>query len=550
VIRVFDENLDEKNFIYWRGDERNLPQDKPTVEPLVPAFLRSGDEHVQTVELPIVTWYPEAKPWIRELELEKRTTEVDGAKAALNDAAKKLAAARQELAVVIGGSPNVPEAQAQAFAKVLRDESSLIAASNRFVLAQAESASFNARLAADASRFLAASSGGSNELALAASKAERQTALLKAQHKAAEVKNALSLLKAEHAVAAVRRGAENLGADAEKRAVEAEKAALTKAAEQLTLLEKAVETAEAALQTNSLSYASVGPVYPARSSGRRTALAQWIGSRQNPLTARVAVNHIWSRHFHVPLVKSVFDFGRNGALPTHPDLLDWLAIEFMEHGWNMKHLHRLIVTSSAYRMSSSGTAAADPENVHLSRMNAGQMEAELVRDTILYVAGDLGSQVGGPVLPNTEADKSKRRSLYFEVFPEAGGHDLFSEMFDAPNPNECYRRSSTIVPQQALALTNSKLPTEESRVFAKKLMQQLGNDIHAFVIAAYESIISRTPSDLELAACDDFLQHQAALARDETEPEKPEPAPLPPELRARASLVRVLFSHNDFLTIR
>src|SRR5262249_32702726 len=149
------------------------------------------------------------------------------------------------------------------------------------------------------------------------------------------------------------------------------------------------------------------------------------------------VNHIWSRHFHAPLVKSVFDFGRNGATPIHPELLDWLAVEFMEHGWKMKHLHRLIVTSGAYRMASSGRVDSDPENLHLSRMNAGQMEAELVRDALLYVAEDLDPKIGGRVLANTEAEKSKRRSIYFEIFPEAGGHDPFSEMFDPPNPGEC-----------------------------------------------------------------------------------------------------------------
>src|SRR5690606_18761674 len=113
----------------------------------------------------------------------------------------------------------------------------------------------------------------------------------------------------------------------------------------------AVATAQAALDNEQLaeSYEPLSPQFPQASTGRRRALALWITSRSNPLTARVAVNHLWMRHFRSPLVASMFDFGRNGARPTHPELLDWLAVEFMESGWDMKHLHRLMVTSAAYR---------------------------------------------------------------------------------------------------------------------------------------------------------------------------------------------------------
>src|SRR5262249_27743626 len=147
-------------------------------------------------------------------------------------------------------------------------------------------------------------------------------------------------------------------------------------------------------------YSSFSPEYPPTSTGRRRALAEWLTSRKNPLTARVAVNHIWSRHFHMPLVASVYDFGRNGASPTHPELLDWLAAELMESDWSMKHVHRLIVTSAAYRrLSSSGgaaqNAAADPENKFLWRMNAGRMESEVIRDSLLACAGRLDLRFGG-----------------------------------------------------------------------------------------------------------------------------------------------------------
>src|SRR5262249_6960796 len=154
------------------------------------------------------------------------------------------------------------------------------------------------------------------------------------------------------------------------------------------------------------TYTALGPTYPKTSTGRRKALAEWITDRDNPLTARVAVNHVWTRHFHAPLVASVFDFGLNGARPTHPELLDWLAIEFMEPGWSMKHLHRLIVTSQAYRMATSqaGTAdaARDSENHFLWRMNSGRMEAEVVRDSLLHVAGLLDRTMGGQELENSQ----------------------------------------------------------------------------------------------------------------------------------------------------
>src|SRR5262249_3240544 len=127
------------------------------------------------------------------------------------------------------------------------------------------------------------------------------------------------------------------------------------------------------------------PAYSTTSTGRRLAFAKWVANRDNPLTARVAVNHIWLRHFGQAIVPSVFDFGRNGQGPSHPALLDWLAVELMEHKWSTKHLHRLIVTSSGYRMATTPDAAdlaKDPDNRYLWRMNSRRLEAEAVRDGI------------------------------------------------------------------------------------------------------------------------------------------------------------------------
>src|SRR5262249_40602234 len=152
-----------------------------------------------------------------------------------------------------------------------------------------------------------------------------------------------------------------------------------------------MKQAEAALKQPTPTYTPLSQTFPDKSSGRRTALARWIASKDNPLTARVAVNYLWGWHFGRPIVDTTVDFGRNGKRPSHPDLLDWLAVDFMDNGWQLKRLHRLIVTSNAYRMRSSvgpdnPNLAGDPDNRFLWRFNAGRMEAEVVRDSVLHLA--------------------------------------------------------------------------------------------------------------------------------------------------------------------
>ena len=161
--------------------------------------------------------------------------------------------------------------------------------------------------------------------------------------------------------------------------------------------------------------------YPATSTGRRLAFARWIANRDNPLTARVAMNHLWLRHFGQGIVPTPADFGRNGRPPSHPQLLDWLAAEFMAQHWSMKAMHRLIVTSSTYRMASTldeADAKIDPDNIYLWRMNSRRMEAEAVRDNLLYVAGDLDPARGGPDIDQNLGLTSKRRSLYLRIAAE------------------------------------------------------------------------------------------------------------------------------------
>jgi hypothetical protein len=293
----------------------------------------------------------------------------------------------------------------------------------------------------------------------------------------------------------------------------------------------------------------------ATSTGRRLALAKWIASAENPLTARVAVNHIWMRHFGTPLVASVANFGLAGKKPTHPELLDWLAAELTETKWSMKHLHGLIVTSRTYRLSSRNadgpSKTADAENRLYWRANPRRMDAEVVRDSLLAVAGQLDPTRGGPILDEKLGLTSKRRSLYFRFNAEY--KMPFLDQFDAASPTECFERTESVIPQQALALHNSALALNVSRDVAKQLAK--GDDA-AFVAAAFERVLGRVPTDNERNRCIDFLTEQAALF---AKPGKLTPFPAGPAVtppatdpgqRAREDLVHVLLNHNDFVTVR
>ncbi len=404
------------------------------------------------------------------------------------------------------------------------------AAEAKVAAAQAELQSVEARIAADRARYSTPPAADAAALAQTAHRLERQAAVVKAE---------ADLLAGQSALAV----AESKPASDAKRAKEIETAT-----KQRNDAQAALDKARAALadMTPSETYAPLSPQYPTTSTGRRRALAEWITHRQNPLTARVAVNHIWTRHFHVPLVGTVSDFGRSGAKPTHPELLDWLAVEFMESGWSMQHLHRLMVTSAAYqRASSAGSdaraAAMDEDNRHLWRMNVGRMEAEVVRDSLLFIAGKLDPKMGGQELENSEALTNYRRSLYFSCYPEQGGKSAFGELFDGPNASDCYRRVHSVIPQQALALTNSELVHQLSGSVATTLWTQAETEPASevpvnerFIAAAFEQILSRRPTAEERSACTAFLTPTEGTT----------------DVAIRESLVRALLNHNDFITIR
>lgn len=413
---------------------------------------------------------------------------------------------------------------------VAAQELRLAAAEAKVAATAAAMASIEARAAADRAKWGAAPNADSDALARIASQRHREAAVKRAE---------ADVLTHDQALAA----AETKPASDANRAKE-----MAAAGKQLATARVALKKVQAALADPALAttYPSIGPTYPKTSTGRRRALAQWITSRENPLAARVAVNHIWLRHFHSPLVSSVFDFGRNGARPTHPALLDWLAVEFMESGWSMKHIHRLLTTSQAYRrVSSIGDAAcyaSDPENKLWWRMNAGRMEAEAVRDSVIYVAGRLDFAMGGQELENSEALTTFRRTLYYSCQPEIDGKNPLGALFDAPEPADCYRRTRSVVPQQALALANSELVHEMSGQLAQALLRELPAERQTqprhFITAAFEQILTRAPSAEELEACAAYLE---APTNDSSAPDA---------AGRREGLVRALLNHNDFVSIR
>ena len=388
---------------------------------------------------------------------------------------------------------------------------------------------------------------------------ERAESLIDEGRKGAEVwiTAATAATAAQRGLAVAEAGrAEFVARQARRRAKPGERAVTDKShADTLTAV---VRAREAVRQPASPNYTPPArTIYPPTSTGRRLALARWITDRSNPLTARVAVNHLWGRHFGRAIVPSVNDFGRNGQRPSHPALLDWLAVEFMESGWSMKTIHRLIVTSATYRQDSkpdAGDLARDPDNIFLWRWTPRRAEAEIVRDCLFAVAGNLDSRMGGSSIDHQAGLTVPRRSLYFEHAAEKQME--FLQIFDGAGVTECYRRKDSILPQQALALANSDLSLRQARRLARMLSNEVSSDSAGFVTGAFERVLGRGPTDAEQRECLEFLGSGVTPAGAgvdgvnlKTDPDGKAPA-TDPALRRRESMVHVLLNHHDFVTIR
>jgi hypothetical protein len=342
------------------------------------------------------------------------------------------------------------------------------------------------------------------------------------------------------------------GADQKKMQAAQNKAKLAKekraAIEKGTVHYSSLRASRKALEGPAHKEADYAPTYSKISTGRRLSLARWMTDRDNPLTARVAVNHVWARHFGQPLVESVFDFGLRAKKPLQADVLDFLAAEFIESGWSFRHLHRLIVTSQAYQFSSS-TAGADPASLTADstnsfywRMNARRMESQIVRDSLLYMSGTLDEKLGGPSL--NVGNASKRRSIYFKHSRD--DQDKFLSMFDDADLLQCYRRSESIVPQQALALANSELSMSMAALIADRIFKSLPTADHSqFISNAFETLLSRAATTEEHDECLAFSDQLRVLLEDDESVSADDR-----DSRIRKRLVHSLLNHNDFISIR
>jgi hypothetical protein len=339
----------------------------------------------------------------------------------------------------------------------------------------------------------------------------------------------MALMKVE-ADPALRGDKEKAKAEAEKRLAAAKKA-LVKAQARLakpgldyTPLKGALKAQEG---PDDASNAAVQR-FPETSTGRRLAFARWVTDQRHPLTARVLVNQVWLRHFGTSLVEDVTDFGRRTKPPVQQAVLDTLAVRFMESGWSLKALHREMVLSDLYAMTSSQvgaeatTLAADPDNTLYWRMNARRMESQVVRDSLLHVSGQLDLTMGGPTVDPVKAERGTRRALYFNQ--TAFDQHRFLGGFDNANVVECYRREVSVMPQQALALSNSRESADCAAMLAKRFAEL--TDV-ALVREAFVLILGREPSAAEQSVCEAALKEMK-----------------------RELFLQGLLNHNDFITVR
>lgn len=475
IPRVYDQTLSAKTFVFNRGDERFPIKDEP-VAPAAPETL-GGRLAVSPVTLTRDATRPASRPFvIRDLlavaENKIQASRGDQQRFA---AEKALEALQAEL-----------DLEQRVDAGLAKSSEQWKEAAKTILVLQRE-----------------------------AEKAAAEWALQQAQTKLSSADAVLKKAESQKQAAAIKKA-------------KTAQAAATKAAQAAQArLDKAVEESNQEVTTK--FSARPQTVYPEQSSGRRLALARWIVAPENPLAARVAMNHIWLRHFGRAIVPTVNDFGLGGRPPTHPALLDWLAAELMDSDWSMKRMHRLIVTSATYRLSSSSDQAnqsIDPDNESYWRGPNRRMEGEIVRDNLLHLAGRMDRSMGGPDIDHNLAQQSPRRSIYLRHAHEKLVE--FVQIFDGPAVSECYSRETSIQPHQALALANSKLSVDAADAIVKQLSaDDLNND--AFIQRSFLKILGRTPTSDELAACSEFLDQGQ---------------------QPRKNLILVLLNHNDFVTIR
>jgi hypothetical protein len=351
------------------------------------------------------------------------------------------------------------------------------------------------------------------------------------------------------------------------------------------------------------------PEVPQTIDGRRAALARWIANPENPLTARVLVNRIWQYHFGKGVAADTSNFGTMGRKPSHPELLDHLANEFLAGGWSIKKLHRAILLTDTYRRASTHPRMAalrekDPDNALLSFFPPRRLEAEALRDSILSVSGELSSEAGGPgVFPQINEDVARqpqhrmgslapayhpsptrrernRRTVY--TFQQRSLADPMIEVFNGPGPDlSCERREASTVPTQAFTLFNSSFAQDMALAFAARLRSERG-DLNGQIRRGFELAYGRPPQPGEIEAARRHIGKMTALHKEKAVPPRPErkplvhkitseltgeafefvqqedpspyehnlhPAQVGPEVRALADFALVLLNSNEFVYV-
>ncbi|MFI5457224.1 MAG: PSD1 and planctomycete cytochrome C domain-containing protein [Isosphaerales bacterium] len=321
---------------------------------------------------------------------------------------------------------------------------------------------------------------------------------------------------------------------------------------------------------------------PAGAPPTRLTFARWLAARDAPTTARSLVNRVWQAYFGTGIVATSEDLGSQCEAPSHPELLDWLAVEFMDNGWSLKHLHRLIVTSATYRQSSQATPellARDPYNRLLARGPRFRVDAEIVRDIALCASGLLNARIGGPsVCPPAPGFLFQPPTSYGpKVWNEATGRDRFRralytfryrsvpypvlEVFDAPNGDfACVRRSRSNTPLQALATLNEPIYVECARALAMRTLVDGGSTDSDRLVHAFRLCLARPPTEPETATLLDLLQRETRrfnrpgadpwllAAGDPSKPPQLPSGATPPQLAAWTAVARVLLNLDETIT--
>jgi hypothetical protein len=577
--RVYDGHLDLPTYVLIRGQE-TMPDKSRAMEPGRPAALGTTPLNIQPIALPAESWQPERRPWVLDDHRHEAERRRDAARAKVSQAraaqatptAPEAPAASDAATALPNPSPLSEWTLRVAEQELLAADAEIVALDRRIAAMRAEWAMVDKAIPAEGDRNggldarqsavqpAAPDASQVQQSARDASRAEREAAVARARL----VLTTQEMRLANHGGQSTEGTADAGRAEIEAEVTKARDALrdsvrqLAESSDQFTRIPGAVWTA-----TRFFDSTKDDPTvtFPPTSTGRRLALARWITAADNPLTARVAANHLWMRHMGAPLVPTLFDLGRKGTPPTHPELLDWLASELVDSGWDMKHLHRHILLSAAYRMDSSPRdheqeLAADPDNRWWWRRRSTRIEAEVVRDSLLSLASELDGRLSGPPVAPAEQQDSRRRSLYF--FHSNNERNLFLTTFDEALVKECYRREQSIVPQQALALSNSRLVLDMASRIAKQLEATTGAtgavpatslgslppsptgglpDDDNFLRQAFLVLLGMRANDAELAAC------RRALAAWRSQPDTP-------TTDARTHLIWALLNHNDFVTQR